>query len=246
MGRWVSQLWIFVFLGKSSQNSPKPVLICCSSIPCVFCLYIAKRCWLLWFECSVYVSEWMMDFNNKSLDGGGWVGGWVGWALSKYFLNLFNFVKLIAANMLINNEKCSWSDWWLTLVTHNMMTLTLVTLMTLTSPIAYSLSVTSKMTAVAPFCMACFVYKTWHVTIYCQIRGYSQTTLKAMCISVWGVKNALPKNIKELYTFKIKVKAYLLIILLQCLKLLISLVIMLYDISILNFIGIIWLLLFWR
>ena len=44
---------------------------------------------------------------------------------------------------------------------------------------------------------------------------YSRTNLKAMCISVWGVKlwNALPVNIKEirsLYTFKIKVKAYLL------------------------------------
>ena len=44
---------------------------------------------------------------------------------------------------------------------------------------------------------------------------YSRTNLKAMCISVWGVKlwNALPVNIKEirsLHTFKIKVKAYLL------------------------------------
>ena len=44
---------------------------------------------------------------------------------------------------------------------------------------------------------------------------YSRTNLKAMCISVWGVKlwNALPVNIKEirsLYTFKIKVKTYLL------------------------------------
>ena len=44
---------------------------------------------------------------------------------------------------------------------------------------------------------------------------YSRTNLKAMCISVCGVKlwNALPINIKEtrsLYTFKIKVKAYLL------------------------------------
>ena len=37
----------FVLLGKSSQNSPKPVLTFWSSIPCVFCLYIAKRCWLL-------------------------------------------------------------------------------------------------------------------------------------------------------------------------------------------------------
>ena len=28
------------FCGKSSQNSPKPVVIFLSSIPCVFCLYI--------------------------------------------------------------------------------------------------------------------------------------------------------------------------------------------------------------
>ena len=44
---------------------------------------------------------------------------------------------------------------------------------------------------------------------------YSRTNLKAICISVWGVKiwNALPVNIKEirsLYTFTIKVRAYLL------------------------------------
>ena len=37
----------FVFFGKSSQNSPKPVLIFWSNIPCEFCLYIAKSCWLL-------------------------------------------------------------------------------------------------------------------------------------------------------------------------------------------------------
>ena len=30
----------FVVVGKSSPNSPKPVLIFWSSIPCVFCLYI--------------------------------------------------------------------------------------------------------------------------------------------------------------------------------------------------------------
>ena len=33
------------FLGKSSQNSPKPVLIFWSSIPCVFYLYV--QCTLL-------------------------------------------------------------------------------------------------------------------------------------------------------------------------------------------------------
>ena len=65
-----------------------------------------------------------------------------------------------------------------------------------------------------------------------------------MCISVCGVKlwNALPvyiKEIRSLYIFKIKAKAYLYIILLQCLKLLISLVIMFYDIALLMFIRII-------
>ena len=33
-------LTLIVFVGKSSQNSPKPVLICWGSIPCVFGLYI--------------------------------------------------------------------------------------------------------------------------------------------------------------------------------------------------------------
>ena len=35
-------------------------------------IYIAKSCWLSWFECSVHVSD---GFQKKSLDGGGWVGG---------------------------------------------------------------------------------------------------------------------------------------------------------------------------
>ena len=47
----------------------------------------------------------------------------------------------------------------------------------------------------------------------CFVRS-SRINLKAMCMSVWGVKlwNAMPVNIKEirsLYIFKIKVKAYL-------------------------------------
>ena len=63
----------FFFFGKSSQNSPKPVLTFWSSIPCVFCLYIAKSWWLLRFECSVHVSDGFPK--KKSLDGGGWVGG---------------------------------------------------------------------------------------------------------------------------------------------------------------------------
>ena len=38
VGEWV-QVSLGFFWGKSSQNSPNPVLIFWSSIPCVFCLY---------------------------------------------------------------------------------------------------------------------------------------------------------------------------------------------------------------
>ena len=49
----------FLFFGKSSQNSPKPVLINYFVVYHVYsvCIYIAKSCWLLWFECSVHVSD---------------------------------------------------------------------------------------------------------------------------------------------------------------------------------------------
>ena len=40
VGAWVQVSLGFLFCGKSSQNSSKQVLIFCSSIPCVFCLYI--------------------------------------------------------------------------------------------------------------------------------------------------------------------------------------------------------------
>ena len=58
---------------KSSENSPKPVLLFWSSIPCVFCLhvYIAKSCWLQRFECSVHASD---GFQQKNLDGVGGLG----------------------------------------------------------------------------------------------------------------------------------------------------------------------------
>ena len=76
------------FRGKSSQNSPKPVGIFWSSIPCVFYLYIciAKSCWLLWFECSVHMS--VMDFQKKT----GWMEN--GWGeLYPIFLGFLNFVN---------------------------------------------------------------------------------------------------------------------------------------------------------
>ena len=46
VGGWVQISHGFCFVGKSSQNSPKPVLMFWSSLPCVFSLYIAKSCWI--------------------------------------------------------------------------------------------------------------------------------------------------------------------------------------------------------
>ena len=70
--KWVGpRLTRNFFVGKSSQNHPKPVLICWSSIPCVCCLSIAKSCWLLLFECSVHVSD---GFQKKVWMEGGWMG----------------------------------------------------------------------------------------------------------------------------------------------------------------------------
>ena len=62
----------FLLLGKSPQNRPKPVLIFWSSIPCVFCLYIAKKV-VGYYDLSV-LSISVMDFKKKSLDMG-WVLG---------------------------------------------------------------------------------------------------------------------------------------------------------------------------
>ena len=50
------------------------------------CIYIAKSCWLLWFECFVHVSE---GFQKIKLDGGGWVGGWG--ELYPIFFGFFEF-----------------------------------------------------------------------------------------------------------------------------------------------------------
>ena len=43
---WV-QVYSELFLGKSSKNSSKPVLVFWSCIPYVFCLNIDKSCYLL-------------------------------------------------------------------------------------------------------------------------------------------------------------------------------------------------------
>ena len=42
--------------GKSSQNSPKPVLIFWSSIPCVFCLYTLLKV-VGYYDLSVLVAR---------------------------------------------------------------------------------------------------------------------------------------------------------------------------------------------
>ena len=59
--------------GKSSKNSPKPVVIFWSSRAYTMCILSVhtESCWLLLFECSVHVSD---GLPKKSLDGGGWVG----------------------------------------------------------------------------------------------------------------------------------------------------------------------------
>ena len=66
--------WVQVslnFFGKSSQNSPKPVLIFWSSIPCVFCLYTLLK-GVGYNDLSV-LSMSVMGFQKKN-----WMGvcGW--------------------------------------------------------------------------------------------------------------------------------------------------------------------------
>ena len=61
----------FVFFGKSSQNSPKPVLIYWSSISCVFCLYYTLLKVVGYYDLSV-LSISVMGFQKKF---GGRVGG---------------------------------------------------------------------------------------------------------------------------------------------------------------------------
>ena len=52
-------------------------------------VYIAKSCWLLWFECSVHVSD---GFPKKKY-GWGWMGGVSSIHFFLNFLNFFNFPK---------------------------------------------------------------------------------------------------------------------------------------------------------
>ena len=62
------------FFGTSCQNSPKPVEICWSSIPCVFCLYIYYALLKVvgYSDLSVLSMSWM-GFQKKVCMAGGWV-----------------------------------------------------------------------------------------------------------------------------------------------------------------------------
>ena len=74
VGRWVQvSLGIFYFFGKSSQNSPKPVLIFWSSIPCVSCLYIYRLLKVVGYYDLSVLSMSVMGFQKKF--GWGWMGG---------------------------------------------------------------------------------------------------------------------------------------------------------------------------
>ena len=70
---WVQVSLGIFFLGKSSQNSSKPVLIFWSSIRYVFCLYTLLKV-VGYYDLSV-LSMSVMGFQNKKSLYGGWVGG---------------------------------------------------------------------------------------------------------------------------------------------------------------------------
>ena len=69
VGGWVQlSLGIFYFLGKSTQNSPKPVLIFFSSVPCVHTLLKVVGYYDL-----IVLSMSVIGFQKKKF--GWWVGG---------------------------------------------------------------------------------------------------------------------------------------------------------------------------
>ena len=72
---WVQVSLVIFFGGKSSQNSSKPVLIFCRSIPSVlFCYTLLKV--VTYYDLTI-LSMSVMGFQKKEF-GWGWVGGWVG------------------------------------------------------------------------------------------------------------------------------------------------------------------------
>ena len=64
----------FLFVGKSSQNSPKPVLIFWSRIPytCILSVYALLKV-VGYYDLSVLFMS-VMGFQKKKLDVGRWVG----------------------------------------------------------------------------------------------------------------------------------------------------------------------------
>ena len=66
--KWVGVTLKF-FFEKSSQNSPKPVLIFCS-IPCVFCLHTLLQV-VGYYDLSV-LSMSVMGFQKEKVCVGGW------------------------------------------------------------------------------------------------------------------------------------------------------------------------------
>ena len=96
VGGWVQVSLGIFFLGKSSQNSSKPVLIFWSRIPCVFCLYM--HCYKL-LVIMIWVSFHVTDEKV-------WMeGGWVGWAPSNFVLDFFNFFNFAKPLSLCLNVK---------------------------------------------------------------------------------------------------------------------------------------------
>ena len=73
VGGWVQVSLGILFCEKSSQNSPKPVLIFWSSIPRVFCLYTLLKV-VSYYDLKVLSMPVMGFHKKKSLDGG-WVDG---------------------------------------------------------------------------------------------------------------------------------------------------------------------------
>ena len=87
MGGWVQVSLGFFFYRKSSQNSPKPVVIFWSSIPymCILSAYALLKV-VGYYDLSV-LSMSVMGFQKKSFYGG-WVGGVT---LSKKNSGFFDF-----------------------------------------------------------------------------------------------------------------------------------------------------------
>ena len=88
VGGWVQVSLGIFFCGKSSQNSPKPVLIFWSSIPCLFCLYASLKVVGYYDFCVLSMS--VMGFQKK-LDG---VRRWCElYPICLGFLEFFNFAN---------------------------------------------------------------------------------------------------------------------------------------------------------